>query len=77
MTTTFRGVGDGYYRSIEETGFPFHLLPFRNFFVQHTMPVSYDRDTKSRWSILADVSARGSKISGKTGNTNVVDSNSL
>ena len=42
-----------------------HLLPFQNlgnFFTPH-LPVSVGRDTKSRWSLLSGVYARGSKIS--------------
>ena len=42
-----------------------HLPPFRNLgnFVHLTLPVSFGRDTKSRWSLLSGVYARGSKRS--------------
>ena len=38
---------------------------FGNFgnFLYHTLAVSFGRDTKSRWSLLSGVYARGSKIS--------------
>ena len=40
-----------------------HLPRFRNLgnFVHLTLPVSFGRDTKSRWSLLSGVYARGSK----------------
>ena len=40
--------------SVEVTGVRNHLLPFRNFgnFIHYTLPVSFGRYTKSRWSIL-------------------------
>ena len=40
-----------------------HLPPFRNLsnFVHLTLPVSFGRDTKSWWSLLSGVYARGSK----------------
>ena len=39
------------------------LRPFGNFgnFLYPTLPVSFGRDTKSRWSLLSGVYARGSK----------------
>ena len=42
-----------------------HLLPFQNLgkFVHPTLLVSFGRDTKSRWSLLPGVYARGSKRS--------------
>ena len=42
-----------------------HLPPFRNLgnFVHLTLPVSFGRDTKSRWFFLSGVYARGSKRS--------------
>ena len=42
-----------------------HLSPFRNLgnFVHLTLPVSFGRDTKSRWSLLYGVYARGTKRS--------------
>ena len=42
-----------------------HLPPFRNLgdFVRPTLPVSFGRDTKSRWSLLSGVYGRGSKRS--------------
>ena len=52
--------------SVEGTGVQNHLLlPFQNLgnFVHPTLPVSFGRDTKSRWSLLPGVYARGSKIS--------------
>ena len=51
-----------------------HLPPFRNLgtFVHLTLPVSFGRDTKSRWSLLSGVYARGSKRS-HTGGKCVVD----
>ena len=39
-------------------------IGFRFFFTPH-LPVSLGRDTKSRWSLLSGVYARGSKISHK------------
>ena len=41
------------------------LRPFGNFgnFLYPTLPVSFGRDTKSRWSLLSGVYARGSKRS--------------
>ena len=41
------------------------LRPFRNFgnFLYPTLPVSFGRDTKSRWYLLSGVYARGSKRS--------------
>ena len=41
------------------------LRPFGNFgnFLYPTLPVSFVRDTKSSWSLLSGVYARGSKIS--------------
>ena len=46
-------------------GFKNHLLPFQNLgkFVHPTLLVSFGRDTKSRWSLLPGVYARGSKRS--------------
>ena len=51
--------------SIEGTVVQSHLLLFRNLgnFVYVTLPVSFGRDTKSRWSLLSGVYARGSKRS--------------
>ena len=51
--------------SIEGTVIQSHLPPFRNLgnFVHPTEPVSFGRDTKSRWSVLSGVYARGSKRS--------------
>ena len=51
--------------SVEGTGVQNHLLPFQNLgnFVHPTLPVSIGRDTKSRWSLLPGVYARGSKRS--------------
>jgi len=42
-----------------------HLKPFQNLgnFVHLTLPVSFRRDTKSRWSLLSGVYARESKRS--------------
>ena len=42
-----------------------HLPPIRNIgiFVHLTLPVSFGRDIKSRWSLLSGVYARGSKRS--------------
>ena len=42
---TFRSMGPGFQN---------HLLPFQNLdnFVHLTLPVSFGRDTKSRWSLL-------------------------
>ena len=42
-----------------------HLPPFRNLgnFVHVSLPVSFGRDTKSRWSLLSGVYAGGSKRS--------------
>ena len=37
-------------------------------FTHHASPVSFGRDTKSRWSLLAGVYARGSKRSHTGGN---------
>ena len=51
--------------SIEGTVVRSHLPPFLNlgdFFTPH-LPVSFGRDTKSRWSLLSGVYARGSKRS--------------
>ena len=51
--------------SIEETVVQSHLPPFRNlgnFFTPH-LPVSFGKDTKSRWSLLSGVYARESKRS--------------
>ena len=41
------------------------LLPFRNLshFVHPTLPLSFGRDTKHRWSLLYGVYARGNKRS--------------
>ena len=41
------------------------LRPLGNFgnFLYPTLPVSFGRDTKSRWSLLSGAYARGSKIS--------------
>ena len=46
-------------------GFNNHLLPFQNLgnFVHPTLPVSFERDNKSHWSLLPGVYVRGSKIS--------------
>ena len=43
----------------------FHLPPFRNLsnFVHPVICLSFGRDTKSRWSLLSGVYARGSKRS--------------
>ena len=43
----------------------FHLLPFRNLAISFTphLPVAFGRNTKSRWSLLSGVYARGSKRS--------------
>ena len=51
--------------SVEGTGVQNHLLPFQNLgkFVHPTLLVSFGRDTKSRWSLLPGVYARGSKRS--------------
>ena len=51
--------------TIEVTVVQSHLLPFRNLgnFVHLTLPVSFRRDTKSQWSFLSGVYARGSKRS--------------
>ena len=51
--------------SVEGTGVQNHLLPFQNLgkFVHPTLLVSFGRDTKSRWSFLPGVYARGSKRS--------------
>ena len=40
-------------------------LPFQSLgnFVYFTLPVSFGRDSKSRWSLLSGVNARGSKLS--------------
>ena len=42
-----------------------HLPPFRNLgnFVHLTLPVSFGRDTKRRWSLLSGVYVRGSERS--------------
>ena len=51
--------------SIEGTVVQSHLPPFRNlgnFYTPH-LPVSFGSDTKSRWSLLSGVYARGSKRS--------------
>ena len=52
-----------WFRKVEGTGVQNYLLPFRNLgnFVHPTLPVSFGRDTKSRWSLLSGVYARGSK----------------
>ena len=49
----------------EGTGVQDHLLPFQNLgnFVHPTLPVSFGTDTKSSWSLLPGVYARGSKRS--------------
>ena len=49
----------------EGNGVQNHLLPFQNLcnFVHPTLPMSFGRDTKSRWSLLPGVYARGSKQS--------------
>ena len=51
--------------SVEGTWVQNHLLPFQNLgnFVHPTLPVSFGRYTKSRWSLLLGVYARGSKMS--------------
>ena len=51
--------------SIEGTVVQSHLPPFRNVgnFVHLSLPVSFGRDTNSRWSLLSGAYARGSKIS--------------
>ena len=45
------------------------LRPFGNFgnFIYPTLPVSFGRDTKIRWSLLSGVYARGSQLSHKGG----------
>ena len=57
---------------------PFHLSPFRSLgnFVQSTLPVSFGSDTKSRWSLLSGVCARGSKRSHTGGKCVTCDSSS-
>ena len=59
--------------SVEGTGVQNHLLPFQNLgnFVHPTFPVSFGRDTQSRWSFLPGDYARGSKKS-HTGTQRVV-----
>ena len=51
--------------SVEGTRVQNHVLPFRNLgnFVHPTLPVSFERDSKSHWSLLSGVYgyARGSK----------------
>ena len=74
---TFHSKGQGFKTacgrasdfSVEWTGVQNHLLPFQNLgnFVLPTLPVSFGRDTKSRWSLLPGVYARGSKISNTGG----------
>ena len=51
--------------SIEWIGVQNHLLPFQNLdnFFHATLPMFFGRDTKSRWSHLPSVYARGSKRS--------------
>ena len=51
--------------SIKRTVFRFRLPPFQNLgnFVHPTLPVYFRRDSKSRWSLLPGVYARGSQIS--------------
>ena len=51
--------------SIEGTVVQSHLPPFRNLdnFIHPPLSVSVGRDTKSRWSLLSGVYARGSKRS--------------
>ena len=51
--------------SVEGTGVQNHLLPFQNLgkFVHPALLVSFGRDTKSHWSLLPGVYARGSKRS--------------
>ena len=51
--------------SIEVTVVQSHLPPFRNLgnFIHLTLPVSFRRDTKSRWSLLSGVYARGNERS--------------
>ena len=50
---------------VEGTGFQNHLLPFQNLgsFIHPTLPVSFRRDIKSRWSLLSGIYARRSKRS--------------
>ena len=51
--------------SIKWTGVQIHSPPSRSLgnFVHPTLPVSFRRDAKSRWSLLPSVYARGSKMS--------------
>ena len=52
-------------RTVKGTVVQSHLPPLQNlgnFFTPH-LPVSFGRDTKSRWSLLSGVYARGSKRS--------------
>ena len=51
--------------SVEGTEFQNHLMPVQNLgnFVHPTLPVSFGRETKSRWSLLPGVYTRGSKRS--------------